>query len=100
MGAITQGQRFDTPDEVWESRQPGAYSLTTDDDGIRWLSFLLPTGDPATFTPRGRIPDQPADGLPGWTFNEHEDGSVTVSPSIDAVGVWHGFLVEGVWRSC
>lgn len=36
---------------------------------------------------------------------EHEDGSITVSPSIETssrgTGVyWHGFLERGVWRSC
>lgn len=36
---------------------------------------------------------------------EHEDGTITVSPSIliyphgDSPG-WHGFLERGVWRSC
>lgn len=40
---------------------------------------------------------------------EHEDGTITVSPSIlvrGTVGVnpqkleWHGFLEHGVWRTC
>lgn len=40
---------------------------------------------------------------------EHEDGTITVSPSIllhstDADGktveLWHGFLERGVWREC
>ncbi len=31
---------------------------------------------------------------------EHEDGTVTVSPSIhDAPDGWHGWLERGVWRS-
>jgi len=35
---------------------------------------------------------------------EHEDGTITVSPSIlvsagDA-GSWHGYLELGVWREC
>lgn len=33
---------------------------------------------------------------------EHEDGTITVSPSIlikaPPYGEWHGFLVRGVWR--
>lgn len=28
---------------------------------------------------------------------EHEDDTITVSPSIDA-GTWHGHLVRGVWQ--
>lgn len=38
---------------------------------------------------------------------EHEDGTITVSPSIGvskATGgspyLWHGFLERGVWREC
>lgn len=33
---------------------------------------------------------------------EHEDGTITVSPSIlnAGGGTWHGFLEHGVWRSC
>lgn len=43
------------------------------------------------------------------TVIEHEDGTITVSPSIliqvsDSNGnkteLWHGFLERGVWRSC
>lgn len=33
---------------------------------------------------------------------EHEDGTITVSPSIGVhqsnVGTWHGYLERGVWR--
>lgn len=36
---------------------------------------------------------------------EHEDGTITVSPSIlvsygDGEELWHGYLEAGVWRSC
>lgn len=34
---------------------------------------------------------------------EHEDGAITVSPSIlinDGRKTWHGFLERGVWREC
>lgn len=39
---------------------------------------------------------------------EHEDGTITVSPSIRVSGVrtqggsdeWHGYLEAGVWRGC
>lgn len=33
---------------------------------------------------------------------EHEDGTITVSPSIlltDENGEWHGFLENGIWRT-
>lgn len=36
---------------------------------------------------------------------EHDDGSITVSPSIlvsggPRIGEWHGYLERGVWRAC
>ena len=39
---------------------------------------------------------------------EHEDGTISVSPSIEVKGsiggkpvtLWHGFLEQGFWREC
>ncbi len=33
---------------------------------------------------------------------EHEDGTITVSPSILIKGrtTWHGYLERGIWREC
>lgn len=34
---------------------------------------------------------------------EHEDGTITVSPSILITGFdgqWHGYLEKGIWRKC
>jgi hypothetical protein len=40
----------------------------------------------------------------GHKVTEHEDRTITVSPSIlvESGGglVWHGFLERGVWRQC
>lgn len=36
-------------------------------------------------------------------ITEHEDGTITASPSIltsDGKESWHGFLERGVWREC
>lgn len=37
------------------------------------------------------------------TITEHEDGTITVSPSIlvgcKDLGTWHGYLEKGIWRS-
>ena len=50
------------------------------------------------------------DGLTGslnpsiHQITEHEDGTITVSPSLDmsdrVPGGWHGWLENGVFRSC
>jgi hypothetical protein len=42
--------------------------------------------------------------LVNHTITEHEDGTITVSPSIlcgpvaDIIKAWHGYLERGVWR--
>ena len=41
-----------------------------------------------------------------WNIEEHEDGSITVSPSIrvwsngDPKTNWHGYLIKGEWKEC
>jgi len=42
--------------------------------------------------------------LTAHTITEHEDGTITVSPSILVMTSgqlgWHGYLERGVWREC
>lgn len=41
--------------------------------------------------------------LNGHNIVEHEDGTITVSPSIlvrNHTLSWHGYLERGVWREC
>ena len=33
-----------------------------------------------------------------WNVTEHDDGTITVSPSLDMPGTWHGFLERGVFK--
>lgn len=50
-----------------------------------------------------RPPGNHMGDLSGHKVTEHEDGTITVSPSIlidDGRNKWHGFLERGVWRSC
>lgn len=55
-----------------------------------------------------RPPGSHMGSLMAHTVTEHEDGTITVSPSIlitygDAENAkfnWHGYLEKGVWRSC
>jgi hypothetical protein len=56
----------------------------------------------------GMAPNGHSCALGAHTVIEHEDGTVTVSPSIlistcreeQNVELWHGYLERGVWRSC
>lgn len=39
----------------------------------------------------------------GHQVTEHEDGTITVAPSIlirGSAGNWHGYLERGAWREC
>jgi hypothetical protein len=53
-----------------------------------------------------RAPKGHMGNLANHTVTEHDDGTITVSPSILVTGggndgeaeVWHGYLERGVWR--
>lgn len=51
-----------------------------------------------------RTPNGHLGNLGNHDVTEHDDGTITVSPSIlvsDHTGeLWHGFLEHGVWREC
>jgi hypothetical protein len=53
----------------------------------------------------GQTPNDLLSGLAKHKVVEHEDGTITVSPSILTWGgkddpKWHGYLEAGVWREC
>ena len=85
------GRRLETVAEFYASQEPGVYVkvTSTDPDGIgREVWYVR--------DPNGRV-----GRLEDHAVVEHEDGTITVSPSIlDASpGGWHGFLERGEWRS-
>lgn len=49
-----------------------------------------------------RTPNGRGGNLSGHDVVEHEDGTITVSPSIlvstERGAEWHGFLERGIWR--
>lgn len=68
---------------------PGEYRKNVDGT---WL-LCLPTGIHGTIN--NKI----------WSIIEHEDGTITVSPSIlttvasNPELTWHGYLEKGIWRT-
>lgn len=96
-----QGQRL--PDvghhnpegwDAWErcpgrvNAPPGSYMKVLREDGSLWCWYLrAPNGDVATLWTKAH------------SITEHEDGTITVSPSIvfPCGGRYHGFLRRGVW---
>lgn len=87
-----QGKRVEIPEGLMN---PGEYGKALDGD---WW-FCTPNGL------HGRLS---AKVNPPWKITEHEDGTITVSPSIlvssrhELHGEirWHGYLEKGVWREC
>ena len=50
-----------------------------------------------------RCPSGLLANLSRHAITEHDDGSITVAPSIlvrDGDSEWHGFLERGTWRQC
>lgn len=76
-----KGRRRD-PDISPDAYEPGDYGFRNG-----WWWVCLPTGI------LGRLDD-------GWTAEQHDDGTVTIRPSIhDAPLGWHGYLTRGEWVS-
>lgn len=79
-----QGKRLSTqgdgkfPDDI----QPGDYWLGA--NGVWWIC----------------APSNEIGHISQHKVTEHEDGTITVSPSILITGgrAWHGMLEHGVWR--
>lgn len=85
---MIKGRRvYPHEDGSFDPLEPGDYIHVGDD----WFS---------------RVPDPKfhMGNLRKHTIQEHEDGTITVSPSIlhtePNVGQWHGFLERGIWREC
>lgn len=83
-----QGTRLYDLDDDWSNLTEGCYAK-------------LPSGDWVIYPPGGMY------GTISPTIHqiiEHEDGTITVSPSIlyhpwaDGSHGWHGYLERGVWR--
>jgi hypothetical protein len=92
-----QGRRINDPNPngAFQSLQPGDYVhlVYTGDDGKSYDCWYA-------CTPNGETAN-----LGAHEVTEHEDGTITVSPSIlistrqngQNVELWHGWLRRGVW---
>jgi hypothetical protein len=100
----------------WKDRQAGDYMRVTSQNGsVRWWicdplgrvgqiggqrvelqvleGHMTSEGFPAL------IPVVQPPVVHAWEITEHEDGSISVLPSIMDPTGWHGYLTNGVWRS-
>jgi hypothetical protein len=82
-----QGRRLPDDSDIREAKAGDYFRVAWTGSDNEWW-FRDPRGDP------GRITKH--------TVEEHEDGTITVTPSIaPAPGDdgWHGFLRRGVWSA-
>lgn len=74
--------------------QPGGYQLLNPGEYGKWTD-----GKWNACTPNGH-----GANLGAHDVTEHEDGTITVTPSILVSNrdgpLWHGYLTRGVWREC
>ncbi len=85
------------PDGNYDCLKPGEYGKA---NGIWYCCAPAPV-DKDGFGFHGCLGD--GQGVHGHKVTEHEDGTITVSPSILITrhdGQWHGYLERGVWREC
>ncbi len=85
--SIQGRRRPDNWDYLAADAQPGDYGWH-DWTGHRYLVVLDPDGAVGSLGP-------------GHTVTEHEDGTVSATPSIDDTdrSGWHGWLTNGYWQS-
>jgi hypothetical protein len=86
--------------ELADKRIPGSVSFSPypDSDGEQYMSYVCPCGcghQSSLTVGNGFKPADP----PSWQWNGSRD-KPTLSPSVHHVGHWHGYLTDGVWRSC
>lgn len=93
--------------EAWKQRQPGDYMKVTNGEVVTWW-VCDPAGRVGQVGGRRRTLEPVADLLipvehppvvEPWQITEHEDGAITVRPSILDPDGWHGWLERGIWRS-
>jgi hypothetical protein len=103
-------------DHFFDDPQPGDYGKVTDPDGVEhWFNWPPGAEHPGVLKIGVEWTKDTPDGNLGLFHQviEHEDGTITVQPSILQRGVvqqvnvkpgainspeWHGFLERGVWR--
>jgi hypothetical protein len=74
----------------------GEFCYRRDDDGrVKWVHFW-PYDSPCALS-AAIAPQRNGSGAT-WTLSGADDAP-TLQPSVDAVGVWHGFLTNGSAKS-
>jgi uncharacterized protein YndB with AHSA1/START domain len=96
MGKPGPGWKAWKGEDPYGKPAPGAYMKVTSEGPVVYWYICDPTGHQGTIVTGSPTHDN-------HTVTEHEDGTITVSPSILATEAehghdWHGYLEQGVWR--
>lgn len=79
---------------------PGSFYVTSPmDDGLQTFWYCCPCGCGAAGVLNVGNGFKPQTSRPSWNWNGSLDRP-TLTPSVWHKGHWHGFLTDGVWRSC
>lgn len=77
----------------WADLEPGEFYYRRAEDGsVKWLFFWPRTSSCPLAA--SIAPQRNGKGA-AWTLSGTEERP-TLHPSVDAAGIWHGFLVDGV----
>lgn len=94
-------QHVATRDEFRAKAIPGSFSVSKPDpeeENAQWFWYCCPCGCGAMAPIIVGNGFKPAEG-PSWNWNGSLD-KPTLTPSVHHRGHWHGWLTDGVWRSC
>lgn len=85
------------PESVWDLKV-GEFFFSTDPEGQRFFTCMLP-GETTCIIPLRPIVTAGLNGGHYWEWDGNEERP-TLTPSINAVGSWHGWVRAGRMVSC
>ena len=77
----------------YEMTEPGRFFWRVY-KGQRWLKVMVPTDKVEAGCIYISLPVSPTEAAGSWSWNGDEDRP-TLTPSVDAVGYWHGLITDG-----
>jgi hypothetical protein len=96
-----QARAFSDREEFARQKVPGSIYVGSVYEGKDWehLWYTCPCGCGAQAPIRVGNGFKPVTDTASWNWNGSLDRP-TLVPSVHHVGHWHGWLTDGVWRSC
>lgn len=91
-------RRVDKSKSEIDGLDPGDFYLFSDSSGQKWFATCLPGGTNCCIPLRPLLDSKTNNGH-SWQWDGNED-EPTLTPSINCVGVWHGWVTKGKLVSC